>query len=64
MITQWMREHIKTYQDALDYVRSAYQAKGLQRDTFTVALKDMYDLMREKEQVYDKVAARRHKRFY
>ena len=61
MITQWMRDHIKDYKDALEYVIEAYQAKGLKRNTFTVALKDMYELMREKEKELDKAAARRRR---
>lgn len=61
MITKYMRETIKEYKDALGYVIEAYQAKGLKRNTFTVALKDMYELMREKEKELDKAAARRRR---
>ena len=49
MITNFMRQNILTYKDALVYIISAYNAKGYKRDNFTVALKDMYDLMIEKE---------------
>lgn len=62
MITDYMRKTILTYQDALDYIRNAYQARGLKRNNFTPALKDMYDLMREIESVKDKQNAKKLER--
>lgn len=64
MLTDYTRKKVLTYQDALDYVREAYQAKGLKRNTFTIALKDMYDRMKELEAIKDKANERKKKSYW
>ena len=62
MITDFMRKNILTYKDAMDYLTDVYRMahpRNTLRHTFTPALKDVYDLLLEREAKQDERVARR-----
>lgn len=61
MITNELRKNILTYADVMLYIQTAFRESGRKRWRFKQALKDMYDLLCERELDRAKKAYRRRK---
>ena len=61
MITPLMRKNILTYRDVLLYIEMAFRESGRRRWKFKQAIKDMYDLLCERELTRAKQANERKK---
>ena len=62
MITALMRKNILTYTDVMLYIEMAFRESGRKRWKFKQAIKDMYDLLCERELDRAKKADKRKKR--
>lgn len=61
MITAFMRKNILTYRDVMLYIQTAFRESKCRRWRFKQAIKDMYDLLCERELDRAKKAYKRRK---